>query len=132
MVDMTEYEKAMEELNNLAKDYEIWVQTDMQNLKDAYSKAQNADGNTRVDIMMKEVFKVAHDMKGQGATFGYDLITDIGNHLCRYIEKQTSFEDAQMEAVKCHIDAMEEILNTHLTGDGGARGAELKSKTEAF
>ena len=132
MVNLTEYEKAMDVLNNLAKDYEVWVQTDMQNLRSAYLKAEKTESAERVDIMMHEVFKIAHDMKGQGATFGYDLITDIGNHLCRYIEKQSIFDDAQMIAVKCHIDAMEEILNNRLTGDGGARGAELKAKAEAF
>ena len=71
-------------------------------------------------------------MKGQGATFGYDLVTDIGNHLCRYIEKQSAFDDEQMQIVKMHIDALAEILNNHLTGDGGARGAELKLKIEAL
>ena len=132
MPDLTEYEKAMDVLNNLAKDYEVWVQSDLQNLKNAYQKAEQKSENERSDIMMHEVFKIAHDMKGQGATFGYDLITDIGNHLCRYIEKQTKFEGPQMLTVKTHIDVLDEILNTHLTGDGGKRGAVLKSKIEAL
>ena len=98
MVDLTEYEKAMEVLNNLAKDYEVWVQSDLQNLKNAYIKAQQTQKEKRFDVMMNEVFKIAHDMKGQGATFGYDLVTNIGNHLCRYIEKQPCFDEEQMEA----------------------------------
>lgn len=132
MVDLTEYEKAMEVLNNLAKDYEVWVQSDLQNLKNAYIKAQQTQKEKRFDVMMNEVFKIAHDMKGQGATFGYDLVTDIGNHLCRYIEKQPCFDEEQMEAVEKHIQAISEILNTHLTGDGGVRGNELKIMIEAL
>ena len=119
-------------LNDLAKDYEVWVQKDLQNLQKAYEKALQTPQDSRVPVMMQEVFKIAHDMKGQGATFGYDLITDIGNHLCRYVEKQPVFNDTQMTVVKVHIDALAEILNNHLIGDGGTQGAELKSKIEAL
>ena len=132
MVNLTEYEKAMEVLNNLSKDYEVWVQKDLQNLQKAYQNAVQKPKNMRNTVMMNEVFKVAHDMKGQGATFGYDLITDIGNHLCRYIEKQEVFDDKQMDIVKIHIDTLAEILDNHLTGDGGAKGVALKSKIEAL
>ena len=132
MTDLTEYQKAMDVLNDLAKDYEIWVLTDLQNLKNAYEKAKTCTAGERANVMQQEVFKIAHDMKGQGATFGYDLITDIGNHLCRYIEKQSVFDAPQMQAVQTHIDALSQIIETHLKGDGDQIGRALKEKIEAL
>lgn len=132
MTDMTEYQKAMDVLNDLAKEYEVWVQSDLEKLQAAFTKAKLAESNARFDIMMHEVFKTAHDMKGQGATFGYDLITDIGNHLCRYIEKQTTFDMPQIQAIQTHIDALDQIVHQHLKGQGGSVGLALKEKIEAL
>ncbi len=127
-----EYAKAMSVIDDLAKEYQGWVQGDLKKLQDGYEAALLADANNRVQIMQYVVFRTAHDMKGQGAMFKYDLVTDIGNHLCRYIEKQEAFDALQMAAVKAHIDALAEVVNHHLTGDGGARGQELKQQTEAL
>ena len=127
-----EYEKAMAVLNDLAKDYLIWVQDDLKKLSDTYEAALKTKGAMRTDLIVQDLFRTVHDMKGQGATFGYDLITDIGNHLCRYIERFDVFEDAQMNAIKTHIDALNEIIQKQLIGAGGERGQELKTLVEAF
>ena len=127
-----EYNKAMAVLDDLAKDYVIWVQEDLKNLENTYSKACATSGAERERIIRETLFRVVHDMKGQGATFGYDLVTDIGNHLCRYIERQDNFDAPQMEAVETHIKALRQIIDSKLTGDGGAQGQDLKEKVEVL
>lgn len=127
-----EYEKAMAVLNDLAADYLIWVQDDLKKLSDTYDMSLKASGTERANLISQDLFRIVHDMKGQGATFGYDLITDIGNHLCRYIERFDAFEENQMNAIKMHIDALREIIQNQLIGDGGKRGQELKMLVEAF
>ena len=127
-----EYEKAMAVLNDLAADYLIWVQDDLKKLSDTYEASLKAAGSMRTDLIVQDLFRTVHDMKGQGATFGYDLITDIGNHLCRYIERFDVFEEVQMKAIKIHIDALSEIIQKQLIGTGGKRGQELKMLVETF
>ena len=127
-----EYNKAMAVLDDLAKDYIVWVQQDLKNLEDTYLQACAATGGDREKIVRETLFRIVHDMKGQGATFGYDLVTDIGNHLCRYIERQDKFDAPQMEAVETHIKALRQIIDSNLTGDGGAQGQSLKEKVEAL
>lgn len=127
-----EYEKAMAVLNDLAKDYLLWVQDDLKKLSDTYDKALNADDADKKVLITQDLFRIAHDMKGQGATFGYDLITSIGNHLCRYIERFDVFENQQMQAIEIHIDALKEIIEKQLIGDGGKLGLELKNRVEAL
>ena len=127
-----EYEKAMAVLNDLAKDYLIWVQDDLKKLSDTYDMALTLNGTERTNLISQDLFRIVHDMKGQGSTFGYDLITEIGNHLCRYIERFDAFDENQMNAIKMHIDALREVIQNQLIGDGGKRGQELKMLVEAF
>ena len=129
---LDEYNKAMAVLDDLTKEYVVWVQKDLQNLEDTYSQAVSSFGKAREEIIRNSLFRITHDMKGQGATFGYDLITDIGNHLCRYIERQDVFCEAQMNAIEVHIQALREIIEHKLVGDGGKEGQELKAKVERF
>ncbi|MBP5534062.1 MAG: Hpt domain-containing protein [Alphaproteobacteria bacterium] len=129
---LDEYNKAMAVLDDLAKEYVVWVQQDLKNLEDTYSQACSASGDVRDEIIRKSLFRIAHDMKGQGATFGYELVTDIGNHLCRYIERQDTFDKPQMEAVEIHIKALRQIIDKKLIADGGKEGQDLKNKVEAF
>lgn len=129
---LSDYEKAIAVINDLAKEYENWVRADLKRLGEAYEKALFQKTPARDQILKADVFRISHDIKGQGATFDYELMTTVGNHLCRYIERQTDFGPLQMEAIKWHIDVMNEIINTHLTGDGGQRGSEIIKKMETF
>ena len=127
-----EYNKAMAVLNDLAKEYSVWVKDDLKRLDDAFLKAQALPVCDRDPVVRDELFRIAHDMKGQGATFDYELVTDIGNHLCRYIERQEAFDTPQMHAIKVHIDALHRVIENHLIGSGGKEGQDLKSSVEAF
>ena len=127
-----EYENAMAVLNDLAKDYFIWVQDDLKKLHSAYNCALKKNGKERANLISQDLFRIVHDMKGQGATFGYDLVTDIGNHLCRYIERFDTFDEAKMQIIELHINALETIIKQKLIHDGGALGQELKIKIEAL
>ena len=129
---LNDYEKAMAVLDDLSKDYLVWVQTDLKNLENAFFQALQVDGEQRVSLIRDKLFRTAHDMKGQGATFGYDLVTDIGNHLCRYIERFDNFDEKQMDEIKIHIDALRQVLDERLIHDGGNTGALLKQKVEAL
>ena len=129
---MDEYDKAMAVLSDLAKEYETWVLTDLANLKDTFKRACGAPEVEQDKLFRENLFRIAHDMNGQGATFGYDLVTDIGNHLCRYIERQSTFDASVKQKIKMHIDAIEQVLQSHLTGSGGEQGQALWQRIEAL
>jgi chemotaxis protein histidine kinase CheA len=129
---MDEYNKAMAVLNELSSDYLVWVQADLKNLENIFEQAKTATGEQRTHLISEDLFRIVHDMKGQGATFGYELITDIGNHLCRYIERFNEFEDAQIADIAVHINALRLIIDEKLINDGGEKGSLLKQKVEAL
>src|SRR3546814_6468083 len=70
---------------DLADQYIGWVNEDLVRLEAA---AKTAAGSTAPD-KLTAVYDVAHDIKGQGSTFGYQLVPEIGALLCRYIQDCT-------------------------------------------
>ena len=125
-----DYEKAMDVLADLAKEYETWVLSDLQHLNDVFVKAQSVEGIERAKLIQSDLFRIAHDIKGQGATFDYDLMTQVGNHLCRYIEKKSSYGEKELDDIETHICALNQIIKGHLKGDGGEMGQKLLSHIE--
>lgn len=57
------------------------------------------------------LFPVAHDLKGQGATFGYPLLSDLGAHLCARINKQRLWRREDLNACMQDILDMRTVLN---------------------
>lgn len=69
---------------------------------------------------LHDLFVVAHDIKGQAGTFGYPLITFVGNELCRFIEKiKEPYTDEMFEVVLAHISTMSALFKNKVTGEGG-------------
>jgi|TARA_B100000315_G_C14515397_1_gene558896 hypothetical protein len=71
--------------------------------------------------------KAVHEIRSEGSTFGYPLITQVGTSLydfCQYAQAS----DAQIEVIGAHIDALRVIIGEKIDGDGGVVGAELLDK----
>lgn len=120
--------QANEAIAALAKEYPIWAARDIVKMNQTLQDARSLAGEKRENLIRKELFKIAHNAKGQGATFGYPLITDIGEHLCRYIERVPEIQADEMAVIREHINAMDTVLKDKLTGDGGETGQTLLNK----
>ena len=123
-VDTAMLEKAEALIANLQGDFVVWVQDDLKKLQQSFDAAQALAPAERGHAM-QEVFGVLHDMKGQGGSFGYPVITQIANTLCRFMESQSEFGPQEMEAVLVHINALRLVVAERLSGDGGTKGQKL-------
>ena len=121
-VDLDALAKAEDVIANLADDYLDWVREDLVRLEKAYELLQ---GDGDVKERLDNVFQIAHDMKGQGGSFGFDLMTAIGDQLCRLVEKMDTVGPREITMVRVHIDAMRVIITKELKGDGGDEGRKL-------
>lgn len=124
-VDPEVLERAEAVIANLTDNYLEWVQEDFEKILQAYNDLKATQGDN-CDVL-ERVFQVAHDMKGQGGSFGYDLITVIGNQLCRFLEKvdRSKVGPSEVEIIRVHIDAMRVVISNRIRGDGGKIGREL-------
>lgn len=75
------------------------------------------------------IFRVAHDLKGQGTTFGYPLITQIAGSLCDFIGSAASSPSADLvNVIRAHLSALNLILKQNIKGDGDAAAQQLVEK----
>lgn len=56
------------------------------------------------------IFRLAHDMKGQGATFGFELISEIGDSLCGMTEGRVFATKAEFDAMHAHAKAAHQVI----------------------
>jgi chemotaxis protein histidine kinase CheA len=107
--------------------YLDWVTQDLLRLEGLWAEVASARVEKRT-LLMLQIFTIAHDVKGQGGSFGYDLMTAVGNHLCRVIEVREEWPDASLALVRKLLDALTRILAEGLEGDGGTVGRALMSQ----
>ncbi|MDD3669206.1 MAG: hypothetical protein PHX68_02895 [Alphaproteobacteria bacterium] len=77
-----------------------------------------------------DFFPIVHNIKGQGATFGYPLMTEVGAFLCAYIRARKKFNTQDVALFRRYVAEMRAIAGRRLTGDGGAFGAGLRRKIQ--
>ena len=77
------------------------------------------------DKQFTEINLLAHELRGQGGTFGYPLITIFGKMLYDCSMEGCAKGDSEVEIVKAHVDAMRAVLREKVSGDGGDVGRAL-------
>jgi chemotaxis protein histidine kinase CheA len=117
-------EKAEQVLASLSDNYLDWVQQDLKNISAAFEELKASRGDQKKAL--DSIFRISHDMKGQGGSFGYNLMTSVANELCRMIEKMPSpIGPSHIEAIGVHIDSMKLVIAQKMKGDAGQMGAAI-------
>ncbi|GHF29615.1 hypothetical protein GCM10017044_26110 [Kordiimonas sediminis] len=116
-------EAASQALEKMSEDYPDWVSGLIAKLQEQHGRCVDTPEN-RKDFF-EEINHIAHDMKGQGGTFGYPLITAFSDSLYDFTTTKSGITDNMIEVVKAHIDAMKAVIRGRVSGDGGEVGATL-------
>jgi len=80
---------------------------------------------------MENLYLRAHDLKGLGTTYGYQLITRIAASLCRMIDDKEKRGHAPMDLVDAHIDAIKAAVRDDIKTDEHPTGRVLVEELEA-
>lgn len=112
-------------LKALAAEYPAYAVADVDQM-DASMKALRAVEGADA-ALVAAVYATAHNIKGQGSAFGYDLMTEFGEALCALTRDRTALESAPLAAATALIAACRTVLTERLTGDGGVFGAQLRA-----
>lgn len=76
---------------------------------------------------LKRVHAVAHDIKGQGGSFGYELATDIGASLCAHAKGEEGLSSSS-QILHLHFRMLRAVSQRDLAGDGGESGNRFRAK----
>ena len=128
-VDEAALERAEKVIESMSDDYLKWAKDDLTKLAKAFAGLKGGQGDTGKHL--DAVFSVSHDIKGQGGSFEYDLMTIIGNQLCRFIETLDGKAGApEVEVIELHVNALQAVMAQKLKKDGGPVGKALLTGLE--
>lgn len=114
---------------HLARDYASWALADVAKARAALTAAN--DDPAHRDAHVETLFRVGHDLKGQGTSFGFPLVTKIGHSLCILTrDRALEYQGKHLDLAKSHIDAIDLVLTKNIKGEGGQVGTALVAKLE--
>ncbi|NCB49723.1 MAG: hypothetical protein EOM53_03495 [Alphaproteobacteria bacterium] len=128
-LESPEYLEALKIIEDLSQDYEKNALSEVQEMEDIFSQAQR---DKDITLLTKDLFRKAHDMKGQGITFGYPLITFVGNHLCRYLENKTVLSESLLKGVRFHLDIISKIFEDKIKSEESPLAEEIIEQVKKF
>lgn len=74
---------------------------------------------------IKGLRRVSHELRGQGGTFGYPLVSQIGDSMVKYLDANEEFGQAEIKILRAHVDAIRAVSSADIHGDGGEIGRAL-------
>lgn len=115
-------EAANKAVASLRGEFERWLAKDIAAMR---QMAGALVGNSAAAMRVRDQLRrQAHTTKGQGSTFGYDLITAIAGSLNHYLV-EVPVDRQRANVIRAHVEALDAVARGRMTGDGGAAGKAL-------
>jgi HPt (histidine-containing phosphotransfer) domain-containing protein len=114
--------RAEKALAGLSGEFKNWMAIEADRLSAAHA-AILMDGFN--DATRDELFRAAHDIKGDAATFGYPSAGAAAESLCRIIEHAPDLEKVPSDLIAHHINAIQAIVRERTKLDTVAMAGEL-------
>ena len=114
--------RAEKALAGLSGEFKNWMGIETDRLAAAYA-AILRDGFTGASC--EELFRAAHDIKGDAATFGFPSAAAAAESLCRIIEHAPDLEAVPSSLIAHHINAILAIVHENTKLDTVSMASEL-------
>lgn len=112
------------DLSETTKPQIIELQTAVDAITDGEAQAEHE----------KRIFAIMHDLRGEGANFGYPLVARIAASMNHYLDSAEPGSRARndIDVIRAHVDALRGVLANKLKGETGEIGAKIVSGLEAI
>jgi chemotaxis protein histidine kinase CheA len=120
-------------LAQLSGEFSAWMDEECEQLDKARRevKANGFDSETQ-----QALFRAAHDIKGEAATFGFPWVASLADSLCRLIEHTPEATRFPFTLVDQHVDAVRAVVRESARPDiaiiAEALTKRLREVTEEF
>lgn len=71
-----------------------------------------------------QIYELCHDLKGEGASFGYPAVSRCADLICRVMDAQTQRNQRFLEIVKLEVDSIRAMIRFDVKGN--PRGLALE------
>src|SRR6202011_3565944 len=117
--------RAEKALAGLSGEFKNWMSIEADRLSAAHA-AILRHGFT--NFTREELFRAAHDIKGDAATFGYPSAGAAAESLCRIIEHAPHLDEVPSDLIAHHINAIQAIVRERTKLDTASMASELSRK----
>jgi chemotaxis protein histidine kinase CheA len=114
--------RAEKALAGLSGEFKNWMAIEADRLSAAHATILR-DGFT--ETSREELFRAAHDVKGDAATFGFPSAGAAAESLCRIIEHAPDLDQVPSNLIAHHINAIQAIVRQRTKLDTAATAGEL-------
>jgi chemotaxis protein histidine kinase CheA len=95
-----------------------------------------AEGRPGGRVALADMRRVTHDIMGQGAAFGYPLMTRVGRSLSRLLKSCEALDEACLDLARDHVVLLRAALEAPggglSSGKGARRAARLEQRVKSL
>jgi len=117
--------RAEKALAGLSSEFKNWMSAEADRLSAAHAALLKSSFASEAG---EELFRAAHDIKGDAATFGYPSAALAAESLCRIIEHAPDLAKVPGELITHHINAIQAIVHDHTKLDSTIVAGELSRR----
>jgi chemotaxis protein histidine kinase CheA len=117
--------RAEKALDGLSNEFESWMRKECERLASAHASIVKTGLN---QTTQDELFRAAHDIKGDAATFGYPMAAAAADSLCRIMEHAPDFSKVPNDLIAHHVNAIQAIVREHKKLGVASVAGELSKK----
>jgi chemotaxis protein histidine kinase CheA len=114
--------RAEKALAGLSGEFKNWMSTEADRLSAAHAAILTNGLNNQT---REELFRAAHDIKGDAATFGFPSAAAAAESLCRIIEHAPDLDAVPSNLIAHHINAIQAIVRERTKLDTISMAGEL-------
>ena len=117
--------RAEKALASLSGEFKDWMAIECERLAAAHAAILTHGFTTSAN---EELFRAAHDIKGDAATFGYPTAGVAAESLCRIIEHAPNLAEVPSNLIAHHINAIQAIVREQARIDDTGMAGELSRR----
>ena len=125
--------RAEKALEGLSSEFKKWMRIECDRLTAAHAVILKKGFNKASG---EELFRAAHDIKGEAATFGFPWVAALADSLCRLLEHTPEAARIPITLVDQHVDAVRAVVRESARPDiatvAEALTLRLREVTEEF
>lgn len=131
-LDPSAIKRAEQALEDLKGEFAGWMVKDVNRL----SQMRNAYEAQRDHAGLSNLYRAAHDLKGQAATFDFPLVARVASSLCKLTDESDHGGVLPMPLIDAHVDAIKIIVRDGIkdasNGMASVLARELERQVQAY
>ena len=106
----------------LSSEFSGWMVAECERIETARQAIKQRGMTTHTHDAL---FRAAHDVKGEAATFGYPEVVGVADSLCRLLEHTPEIARIPQVLVDQHVDAVRAMTRENVLADKASVAGEL-------